>query len=106
MNFSIYQAKARTTAVYPNIGQNLWYPGLGIAGEAGEVADKIKKIYRDHSGIASPTDRTELQKELGDVLWYIAAICSELKLDMNDVAENNLIKTGYQERKWNYSRVW
>lgn len=68
----------RKTWVYPNIGDNLIYPVLGLCGEAGEVAEKVKKLIRDHDGILTPKIELELAKELGDVLWYISATAQEL----------------------------
>lgn len=91
-DFRFYQVEARKTAIYPSLGNNLWYPALGLAGEAGEVAEKIKKIYRDGEGKVTIEKRVEIGKELGDVLWYVASIASELKLDLAGIAETNLIK--------------
>ena len=92
MDFNEYQSAARTTAQYPDMGRNLCYPTLGLAGESGEVAEKVKKIQRDNGGIVDDARRDALKKELGDVLWYVAALCSELGLQMNDVAELNVAK--------------
>ena len=64
-----------------------------MAGETGEVVEKVKKIIRDKDSIVGDEEREELKKEIGDVLWYVAALCSELGLDMQDVAEYNLNKT-------------
>ena len=95
MNFDEYQTKARSAAVYPDIDNNLTYPVLGLAGEAGEVANKVKKIYRDRGGVISESDRSVLCSELGDVLWYVAAIASELQLPLGTVVSQNL------EKLWN-----
>ncbi|MGR3295834.1 MAG: nucleoside triphosphate pyrophosphohydrolase family protein [Candidatus Bathyanammoxibius sp.] len=92
MGFDEYQSKARLTAVYPDIDNNLTYPVLGLAGEAGEVANKVKKIYRDRGGVISESDRATLCSELGDVLWYVAAIASELQLPLGEVVSQNLEK--------------
>ena len=92
MNFDEYQREARTTAQYPDMGKNIYYPTLGLAGEAGEVAEKIKKLMRDDHGVLTPERRAGLKKELGDVLWYVAALCSELGLGMGEVAELNIAK--------------
>ena len=92
MDFSAYQQHARRTAVYPNQGANLAYPTLGLNGEAGEVAELVKKLYRDRGGKLDETIRAKLSKELGDVLWYVAALCAEADLDMQVVAENNVTK--------------
>jgi len=92
MDFNEYQAAARETAQYPDMGANSYYPPLGLAGEPGEVAEKIKKLMRDPDGVLTPERRDALKKELGDVLWYVAALCSELDLRMGEVAEHNIAK--------------
>ncbi len=68
------------------------YPTMGLANEAGEVAGKIKKIFRDKGGTISADDRGALKKELGDVLWYLTQICTELDLTLEEVAEYNVEK--------------
>ncbi len=92
MTFEEYQKKSRVTALYPNKDNNYIYPVLGLAGESGEVAEKFKKIIRDKEGKISEETKEELKKELGDVLWYASQIASELKISLNDVAENNIDK--------------
>ncbi|OGL72704.1 hypothetical protein A3F28_03295 [Candidatus Uhrbacteria bacterium RIFCSPHIGHO2_12_FULL_57_11] len=92
MTFDEYQKLAQTTARYPDAGRNFVYPTLGLAGEAGEVADKIKKIFRDKGGLLDEETRTTLKKELGDVLWYVAQLSTELGLSLDDVAAGNIEK--------------
>lgn len=92
MEFKHYQERSRSTAKYPNAGNNFVYPTLGLAGEAGEVAEKIKKVIRDDGGSVSGEKKQEIQKELGDVLWYVAQIATELGLSLEDVAQGNLEK--------------
>ena len=92
MDFNDYQQKSRKTAKYPAIGHAVIYPTLGLVNEAGEVAGKIKKIFRDKDGEISPETREALKGELGDVLWYIAQVCTELDLNMDEVAEYNIEK--------------
>lgn len=92
MNFSDYQTRSRATAQYPSIGHPVIYPVLGLANEAGEVAGKIKKVFRDKGGEISAETRSALQAELGDVLWYLAQVCTELDISMDEVAESNLAK--------------
>lgn len=92
MNFNEYQIKARTTAVYPNLGNNYVYPCLGLSGESGEVAEKIKKIIRDDEGIITSEKRMELIKELGDVMWYVANLACELNVELDLVAIKNIEK--------------
>lgn len=91
MNFQDYQKLSRRTAIYPQ-EQNLTYPTLGLNGEAGEVAEKIKKVIRDKSGKVSKLTRDEIAKELGDVLWYVSQLATELGLSLESVAEENLKK--------------
>lgn len=92
MEFNEYQQKSRQTAVYPVIGQGFVYPALGLAGESGEVVEKIKKIFRDQQGMVGDEQRQAVAKELGDVLWYLAQLATELDLDLNQVAQDNLDK--------------
>tara|TARA_R110000824_G_scaffold2558_2_gene11731 strand:+ start:15125 stop:15466 length:342 start_codon:yes stop_codon:yes gene_type:complete len=96
-HFDLYQDKADETAIYPNKGDNLYYPALGLAGEAGEVCEKVKKIMRDKGGVLSEADALEISKELGDVLWYLSAIACEINVALSTVAEDNIDKL--QSRK-------
>ena len=92
MDINEYQQMARRTAIYPNAGSNMTYPTLGLAGEAGEVAEKVKKVIRDKEGVFDDDTRAAISKELGDVLWYVSQIASELNLDLSNVAQQNLDK--------------
>ena len=92
MDFKTYQKKARETAQYPNLGENNIYPTLGLVGEAGEVAEKVKKVIRDKNGIFDEESKNAIKKELGDVLWYLSNLCTEFKFNMDDVALQNLEK--------------
>lgn len=87
-----YQRRSRQTARYPDAGANPIYPTLGLCGEAGEVADKVKKVIRDRGGEFGPEVISALELELGDVLWYVAQLASELGLDLEQVAQANLTK--------------
>jgi NTP pyrophosphatase (non-canonical NTP hydrolase) len=87
-----YQQRSRATAVYPGAGANLLYPTLGLCGEAGEVAEKVKKLVRDDAGVLSDERRDAIAKELGDVLWYVAQLATEAGLDLDAIAEANLAK--------------
>lgn len=92
MEFNEYQAETKKTAVYPNIGNNVVYPTLGLVGEAGEVAEKVKKVLRDGNGIFGYEQREAIIKELGDVLWYIARVAAECDYTLEYVAQSNLQK--------------
>lgn len=92
MTLKSYQIKSRKTALYPNLGKNFIYPTLGLAGESGEVAEKIKKVLRDDNGIVSKEKKEEIEKELGDVMWYVAQLASELNLSLENIAKKNLTK--------------
>jgi len=92
MNFDEYQSEASQTALYPRRLSNLEYPTLGLAGEAGEVANIVKKIQRDHGGVISDEIRVTLKDELGDVLWYISACADELGIRLDEIAAYNVDK--------------
>ncbi len=93
MEIEEYSEQAVETAVYPDKNEgNFIYPALGLAGEAGEVAEKIKKILRDEGGELTAEKREQLGDELGDVLWYWAALCRELELSPTAVASQNIEK--------------
>jgi NTP pyrophosphatase (non-canonical NTP hydrolase) len=92
MNFNDYQTKSRKTAGYPAIGHPVIYPVLGLANEAGEVAGKVKKIFRDKDGQINKETKSALKAELGDVLWYIAQVATELDLTLDEIAEYNIAK--------------
>ncbi len=84
-----YQEKASETAIYPkSLDGGIYYAAIGLAGEVGELLNKIKKIARDKAEV----DVEGIKGELGDVLWYCSQIAKELNIDMNDVAEYNLNK--------------
>src|SRR3712207_4133908 len=92
MDLADYQRRSRATAVYPGAGANLTYPALGLCGEAGEVAEKVKKAIRDDGGVLTPERRDALAAELGDVLWYVAQVATEAGLDLDAIAADNLAK--------------
>jgi len=98
MELNDYQKAAKTTAVYTSADQQLVCTVLGLNGEAGEVAEKIKKVIRDKNSVIDDGDRKEIQKELGDVLWYLAVLSDTLGLSLESVAEMNLenLRSRYQ----------
>ena len=89
MNFNEYQKLARSTAVYPE-EHKVVYPALGLCGEAGEVADKIKKTIRGDSSLDEVTG--SIAGELGDVLWYLAILADDLGVTLEDIAYWNVDK--------------
>jgi len=91
MNFSDYQTQAVKTAIYDD-ADYIVYPALGLLSEAGEVAGKVKKVLRDNKGNFTPELREQIADEVGDVLWYLASLCSDLGVDMASVAQKNLNK--------------
>ena len=92
MNFEEYQKQASKTALYPRRLENLEYSTLGLAGEAGEVANIVKKIQRDFNGEITDEIRGKLKDELGDVLWYVSACADELGLTLEEIASFNVEK--------------
>lgn len=99
ITFHDYQHRSRSTAIYPDAGRNFVYPTLGLAGESGEVAEKIKKVLRDRGGRVDDETRAAVEKELGDVLWYVAQLATELDLDLGAVAEKNLAKLASRKER-------
>lgn len=96
MTVNEYQAAALTTAVYPE-DKRIIYPALGMCGEAGEVADKVKKVIRDNNQQFTDEKKREIAKEIGDVLWYCATLSHDLGFTLEEVAQMNIDKL--QSRK-------
>lgn len=96
LEFGEYQRKAADTAIYPGSGTGsavaLSYVTLGLTGEAGEIANKVKKIMRDDEGIVTDAKRLAIAAELGDVLWYLSQLARELGVSLADLADENLSK--------------
>jgi NTP pyrophosphatase (non-canonical NTP hydrolase) len=90
MTFEEYQRESRKTALYPDLGKNIVYPTLGLTSEAGEVAGKVKKIFRDHGGVMSEEQKQAITKEMGDTLWYLAQLATECSVSLDDIAVQNL----------------
>lgn len=106
MNFDEYQEKSKKYDSFEKTDDlkavGLVEKVLGIAGEAGETADKIKKILRDKDGVISDEDRSAISKELGDVLWYLAGVARYLDIPFSEVAEGNLDKL---ESRWQRNKI-
>jgi NTP pyrophosphatase (non-canonical NTP hydrolase) len=92
MTINDYSEKAWSTAIYPNKGKDIYYPLLGLGGETGEVFEKIKKIIRDKNGKFEQSDLEEIEKELGDIVWYINALCKTLGFNLEKVCQKNIDK--------------
>jgi NTP pyrophosphatase (non-canonical NTP hydrolase) len=86
-----YQRMARGTAIYPFKGRNLQYPALGLAGEVGEICNKIKKIQRDDAGVLTAEKREAIIKECQDTLWYLSQLLTELGAEMGQVGADNIV---------------
>jgi len=99
LSFEEYQKQGSETALYPRRLKNLEYPTLGLAGEAGEVANIVKKIQRDFGGETTPEIRAKLKDELGDVLWYISACADELGLSLEEIAVFNIEKLAARHKR-------
>jgi len=103
VNLNDYQKEARKTAVFPSKSDTIYYVTLGLVGEAGEVAEKVKKLIRNEE-ISSFNDmndeqKRELMKELGDVLWYMANFAEEAGCSLEEVAQLNLSKLQDRQRR-------
>lgn len=96
MDFDEYQDNAKKTAAYPkNLDGGIYYPALGLAGEVGELLNKIKKQARDGREL----DKEDIKAELGDVLWYVSQIAHEMGISLDDVAAHNIKKLGNRKER-------
>lgn len=91
MDLNEYQSLARKTAIYPKEAKVV-YPALGLCGEAGEIAEKIKKAIRDNNGYIDGARKEQLLLEAGDILWYLANLAYDLGISLDDVAQRNIKK--------------
>ena len=96
-DLDMYQKVALTTAIYPR-EQAIIYPTLGLTGEAGEVANKVKKIIRDGSDSKDERLVSEIKSEIGDCLWYIAVLASDFDIKLSDIASTNLEKLANRKK--------
>lgn len=100
MNLNAYQKRALTTVISSDSEfRDLLHWVLGINGEAGEIAEKVKKIIRDKNGQVSKADKAELAKEVGDVLWYLAVFAHHLGVPLETIAQQNLDKLQSRKRR-------
>ena len=100
MDFNEYQEEAKRVAVYPKVLPDalkqsptvLLYLTTCLSGEVGELAEKIKKLFRDKHGELTPEIKELLSLELGDILWYLSCFATELGIELNEVAKSNTEK--------------
>jgi NTP pyrophosphatase (non-canonical NTP hydrolase) len=100
MDSNMFQGRAHETSHDTMIGGDmLLYPVLGLAGESGELLNKIKKIYRDSGGVYTHEDRNAVIDELGDILWYVSEVATQLGIELSIVAERNLLKLASRKQR-------
>lgn len=101
MTFREYQKLAGATAIYPDRGtvRGLEYVVLGLCGEAGSVANQVKKIFRDDGGVLTAERRKAILRQTGDTLWYLSQTCEELLYQMEGLAEENIEKLSSRKQK-------
>ena len=97
-DLDMYQQVAKQTAIYPR-EQAIIYPTLGLTGEAGEVANKVKKIIRDDGYKNNESLVQEISAEIGDCLWYISVLADDIGIKLSDIANANLIKLANRKKK-------
>ena len=98
MTFQEYEEAAQRTAIYPKIGESFVYPAMGLAGEAGEVLEKVKKLFRDKPE-RNEEWRIGMAKEIGDVLWYVTILANEFGISLEEVARLNIEKLASREAR-------
>ena len=98
-SLNYYQRQAAKTAIYPD-SHKIIYPALGLAGEAGEVANKVKKFIRDGADKESfEVKKLEIAAEIGDVLWYCANLANDLGINLSDIASENYAKLSGRSKR-------
>jgi NTP pyrophosphatase (non-canonical NTP hydrolase) len=98
MTLNEYQQAALKTAIYPE-DKKIIYPTLGLTGEAGEVADKVKKVIRDNDQEFTDEKKRQIAFELGDVLWYVATLANDLGYDLETIGELNNEKLESRQKR-------
>ena len=98
MTLNEYQELDMATAIFPT-DMGVVYPAIGLAGETGEVAEKVKKMLRDHAGVLDDKMRHDIALELGDVMWYVAAMARALNYSLDDVARLNVEKINSRQQR-------
>lgn len=98
MELNDYQKAALVTAIYPE-DKRIIYPALGMCGEAGEVADKVKKVIRDNDQQFTEEKKLEIAKEVGDVLWYCATLSNDIGFTLEEIAQINIEKLQSRQQR-------
>lgn len=98
MKLNEYQEAALKTAVYPE-DKRIIYPALGMCGEAGEVADKVKKVIRDNNQQFTEEKKADIALEIGDVLWYCATMAHDIGFTLEQVAQMNIYKLASRQQR-------
>lgn len=99
LTFEEYQKFTKSTALYPKLGMDYVYPTIGLAGETGEVSELVKKLIRDKNSQIDDELLDRLQKELGDVLWYVSQVAAEFGLSLEEIAETNVEKLSSRKKR-------
>lgn len=99
MNINDYQEAAVKTAIYNREKYSIMYPSMGLAGECGEILNKVKKVYRDNDGQFSEETKRVIASEIGDSLWYIATLADDLGFDLESIAAANIAKLNSRKER-------
>jgi len=99
MDFNEYQKRAKETAIYPKMNPSWTFPAIGLSGETGELMEKLKKIIRDSDLKVTDEKLDSIKKELGDILWYLSAITTELNLSLDEIANDNIAKINSRKQR-------
>jgi len=97
LNFNEYQEWTSTTSILNDM--QIDYFTIALAGEVGEIAEKVKKVFRDKNGVFDPKDKKALAKELGDVMWYIAQFSRNLGYPLQEIIEMNIEKLESRKKR-------
>ena len=98
MTLDQYQEEALKTAIYPE-DKKIIYPTLGLTGEAGEVADKVKKVIRDNNQEFTDEKKRQIALEVSDVLWYCATLAHDIGYTLEDIAQMNVDKLASRQQR-------
>ncbi len=99
MTFAEYQKASEKTAIYPNSINHVAHWTLGVTGEAGEIANKVFKVFREKNGQIDEATKKELGKEIGDTLWYLTQLTTALNLSLETIAEDNIAKLQSRQQR-------